>query len=102
MIEEEADESFDNVHITYIEQKEMSQEGKQKDLRTFVNNWRLPEEITALDISKSSTTEKNTQLNATSLTGQTKFLDIVKPMKKWTSDFYSEKQEEKSLYTKES
>jgi hypothetical protein len=48
----------------------MSQEGKQKDLRTFVNNWRLPEEATGMNIAKSSTTDKNTQLNATSAAGQ--------------------------------
>jgi len=38
----------------------------------------------------------NTQLNAVSA-GQLKFKEIVKPMKKWTSDFYEDKQEDRSL-----
>lgn len=38
----------------------MSQEGKQKDLRTFVNNWRLPENIVASDVVQTNQTDKNT------------------------------------------
>ena len=76
----------------------MSQEGKQKDLRTFVNNWRLPENIVASDVVQTNQTDKNTLLNANSANKQMKFNEIAKPMmKKWTSDFYDESLDSKSL-----